>query len=427
MKISRILGENFFRKDLNLKNKWLHRLISISFVLLFFVSVISVFVDYFDGNGFTQWTQTNTLKERINSDMNATGNLVKQNEKLEEIGAPAQTLNLNDLPYGDYVLNNVYCSTEIQNHVGEIKNERKIDHLLVRDLYDKNDVSIEDFNKYIKENNIDCIAVDAYTTYGNNSQETGKFTFLEPNKKFQNGWAFYKKSIPKTVLYLLGYSLWTVTSLLLIFIVIAVIYYKILLYIIFGKATNEASREGIERSDAVKLSRYAKPIVIISIVIILLLGVSFYWFGIRPSNIRQWCSDVEGRQATNSEYTNCLRKNGLREDNLQSINDEQLKNLQQSIDEQSEKIENVNTKKNTSSIDAQAIIKSSIEKTNREEQAKCQQELSEYNSCLAEYNSKMTEYNSCLTEEANPNSWNYGKTSLCFKPSNYCFKPVCAY
>lgn len=115
--------------------------------------------------------------------------------------------------------------------------------------------------------------------------------------------------------------------------------------------------------------------------------------------------------------------------NSQPLNNQQLEDLQKSISDQSSKIDNlqVGSKNNPTSIDAQTIIKSSIEKTNREEQAKCQQELNEYNSCLAEYNSKMAEYNSCLAEEANPNSWNYGKTSLCFKPSNYCFKPTCAY
>lgn len=119
-------------------------------------------------------------------------------------------------------------------------------------------------------------------------------------------------------------------------------------------------------------------------------------------------------------------------DNSQTLSNQQLEDLQKSISDQSSKIddlqrEKVDSKNSSTSIDAQAIIKSSIEKTNQEEKVKCQQELNEYNSCLAEYNSKMAEYNSCLAEEANPNSWNYGKASLCFKPSNYCFKPVCAY
>ncbi|QQS61834.1 MAG: hypothetical protein IPN70_02890 [Candidatus Moraniibacteriota bacterium] len=116
--------------------------------------------------------------------------------------------------------------------------------------------------------------------------------------------------------------------------------------------------------------------------------------------------------------------------NSQSLDKQQLENLMRSIDEQSSKIDNlqeesVATKKSNSVIDTQAIIKSSMEKSDREEQAKCQQELSEYSACLSEYNSKMAEYNSCLTESSDPSSWRY--KSYCSKPSNYCFKPVCAY
>ncbi len=433
MKISKILGENFFRKDLNLKNNWWHRFVSILFVLLFFISVISAFVEYFDGNGFAQWAQTNTLKERINSDINTIGNLVKQNEKLEEISASAYTLNLSDLSYNNYVASNAYCSTEIQNHIEDIKYERKIDHLFITNLYNTKDVSIEDFSKYINENAINCINVNAYTTYDNAGQETGKLTFLEPDKKFQNDWAFYKKSIPKTVLYFLGYALWIVVSFLLIFFVIAVIYYKILLYVIFGKTTDKAPREEVKRNDTMKLSQYAKPIIIISIIIILLLGVSFYWFGIRPSNIRKGCSSMAGRSATNSEYVDCLRRNGLGEDGLQSLNNEQLKSLQQGVSEQSTKIDslqknNVKIQKDTANANTQATIRSAIEKSNQESKERCQQELTGYNSCLSEYNAKLAEYNVCLTESSDPNSWRYSKYgSSCFKPSSYCFKPVCTY
>jgi septal ring factor EnvC (AmiA/AmiB activator) len=116
--------------------------------------------------------------------------------------------------------------------------------------------------------------------------------------------------------------------------------------------------------------------------------------------------------------------------NSQLLSEQQLESLQQSVLDQSSKIDNLqkestDSKKKTSTIDAQAIIQSSVEKTNREDQAKCQQELNEYNTCLSEYNSKMAEYNSCLTESSNPDSWRY--KSYCSKPSNYCFKPVCAY
>ena len=137
------------------------------------------------------------------------------------------------------------------------------------------------------------------------------------------------------------------------------------------------------------------------------------------------------RQATDDEYSSCLRNNGF--DVYHSATDNRkLESIQQGIVDRSTKMDELQSQekgsqKEASTDNTQSIIQSAIEKTNQEEQAKCQQELNEYNSCLAEYNSKMAEYTSCLTEEANPNYWNYGKTSLCFKPSNYCFKPTCAY
>lgn len=120
----------------------------------------------------------------------------------------------------------------------------------------------------------------------------------------------------------------------------------------------------------------------------------------------------------------------------QVLNNQQLESLQKSINDQSLKLDNLQgedaVKSNdgpsvNSSAGIQSIIQSSIDKVDRKSKEKCQQELSEYNACLAEYNSKVAEYNSCLAEEANPNSWRYGKTSLCFKPSKYCFKPACVY
>jgi uncharacterized protein YaaR (DUF327 family) len=114
----------------------------------------------------------------------------------------------------------------------------------------------------------------------------------------------------------------------------------------------------------------------------------------------------------------------------QNNDNQRLNDLQKSIDSQSSKIDNLQ-KENTdkpnvsSSAGTQSIIKSSIDKTDRESKEKCQEDLSEYNTCLSEYNSKMAEYNSCLSESSDPNSWRY--KSYCSKPSNYCFKPTCAY
>jgi hypothetical protein len=234
-----------------------------------------------------------------------------------------------------------------------------------------------------------------------------------------------------------------------------------------------------------KLKSVKNPLIII-ILVLIILGVSFYWFAVRPSQIRKECSWIlvkaytqeeknsakkyleencptadgiadriiwknkgevsqscienmdmlyaptgnknQKRPATDNEYAKCLRENGISDPQL--FSSRQLKTIQQGIDDQSAKIdtlqeESTNTPNISSSTGIQSIIQSSIDKTNSESEEKCQKDLSEYNTCLSEYNSKMAEYNSCLSESSDPNSWRY--KSFCSKPSNYCFKPVCAY
>jgi chromosome segregation ATPase len=158
-------------------------------------------------------------------------------------------------------------------------------------------------------------------------------------------------------------------------------------------------------------------------------------------NKKKICSSLEDifnspdkkwkRQATNEEYALCLRNKGL-DSNIPVFNDEKLESIQQSIDGQSEKIENLknetNKTENENSLSkTQEIIESAEEKAKQESEERCQKELAEYNSCLSEYNAKLSEYNSCLAESSDPNSYRYGVGVSCYKPSNFCFKPICAY
>lgn len=57
------------------------------------------------------------------------------------------------------------------------------------------------------------------------------------------------------------------------------------------------------------------------------------------------------------------------------------------------------------------------EQWKREQKAKCQEDINEYNLCMIEYNSKMDEYNLCLNNV----------DGYCFKPYKLCSKPICAY
>ena len=237
------MKNNFFRKDLNLKNRWWHRFLFIFFILSFVVFTIYNIMlysvsDMFRGGSVQQWSKVDALSERITPEINSIGAYIKLGEKVAE---DDRVYVLNDRPdeYYKGVINDVYCSTNLADNIIKIKNIRKINNLFIRDLYGTRDVSLGDFQDYIKQNNIYCMIVDAYTKYDVNGQIDGKLSFLEPDRAYQNNWSFYKKSTSKTILYFIEMVPIILAVSFLIFAMITTIYYKIVLYIIFGNKKNE--------------------------------------------------------------------------------------------------------------------------------------------------------------------------------------------
>ncbi len=225
---------NFFRKDLNLKSHWWHRLLSIVFIFSFIIFVAYNLITYsvsdmFRGDvGIQKWNKADGLSERINSEIKPVSAFIKPGEK---IGENDRTYVLNDQPDAYYkgVLNDVYCSTELSEKFGIIKSSRNIDSLYIRNLYKRENVSPEIFSKFIEQNDIKCLMVDAYS-----DTNGGRVTFLEPDRSYQDNWSFFEKSSIKTMVYflemipiILGFSF-------MVFAGILVIYYKIFLYIVFG-------------------------------------------------------------------------------------------------------------------------------------------------------------------------------------------------
>lgn len=227
-----------YKQGLNLKDRWWHRLLSIIYIFSFIVFVVYNILyygshDMFEGGQTQQWEKAGSLSERITSEIKPINALIKSGEK---IGENDRTYVLNDQPdeYYKGTLNDVYCSTELSSNYEKVKISRNIDVLFIRDLYDKNEVPPDLFSKYIKQNNIQCLIIDAYTIYTPNGQANGKLTFLEPDKTYQENWSFYEKSSAKTNLYFLEMILSVLAISFIIFGVIAVFYYKIIIYIIFG-------------------------------------------------------------------------------------------------------------------------------------------------------------------------------------------------
>jgi len=227
--------QKFFRKDLNLKSKWWHRLLSIVFIFSFIILVAYNIMlysvsDIFRGDiGVQQWQKVATLSERITFEIKPISAFVKVGEK---IGENDRTYVLNDQPdeYYNGILNDVYCSNELSSNYEKIRSNRNINELYIRSLYGRNKVPAEVFSNYIKQNEIKCLIADAYS-YG----DTARVTFLEPDKSYQENWSFFERSTFKTVLYFLEMISLVLAFSFLLFVGCLVIYYKIFLYIVFGK------------------------------------------------------------------------------------------------------------------------------------------------------------------------------------------------
>jgi len=183
-------------------------------------------------------------------------------------------------------------------------------------------------------------------------------------------------------------------------------------------------------------------------IVFIISGILFYWFAIRPSQIRKECAFIEivsytqeekdiakkyledkcsisktdlirvklkygsesisqecrnnmnivlapagnenqKRNATDKEYAECLRKRGL--NNQKSLSSKQLKTIQQGIDDQSTKMdslqtqtedlqkENISAQQKATSLDTQILQQQQVQQDYQDEQ---EYELKSYQSCV---------------------------------------------
>jgi hypothetical protein len=233
----------YLRKDINLKNKWWHRLFIICYIIAV-IPVIGLLIksENFKVLDYPQWKMVATFGDRIDSNLNSVANLVKPGERIEEIDSSSYFLNTTESTsfFGNNYKYDVYCSNQIQNYVDQITNDRKIKHLYI----DGKDVSSDDFTTYIKNKNISCLLIDSYSTFGLNGKEN-KLYFLRSDddllfgKGFKDNWGFYEVSTVKSILFwLIDFTIVLIQT-SIIFYMISVIYYKVIMYIIFGSKKNE--------------------------------------------------------------------------------------------------------------------------------------------------------------------------------------------
>jgi len=166
-----------------------------------------------------QWKVIDSVENRLTSEVKQIRDLKKYGEQVEEKNRSYAISPEDELLYDDF-----YCSTELENKIQDIQDKSGITNLYLS----RKNTSIENFTKYIRDYDIVCLIPDAYT-YSDNT----KIRFLEPlgpNILYGKDLVFFKESVLLTGLYITKVFLYVIA----VFAVIAVVYYKVFLFIIFG-------------------------------------------------------------------------------------------------------------------------------------------------------------------------------------------------
>ncbi len=218
------LFSNFFRKDLSLNSRWWHRLFLVIFFISFAWALYTMYDDLFSTSHpyVPQWKVVGSVDERITAEVRQIRDLKNVGERVEEKDR-SYALNSSE---DDSLYEDFYCSTDLENKISEIQDESGITNLYLA----RKGVSAETFENFIRTNDVKCLIPDAYT----NSDGT-KLRFLEPlgpNPLYGKDLVFYEKSRLFTAWYVLQMFLLVIA----VFASIAITYYKVFLYIIFGRA-----------------------------------------------------------------------------------------------------------------------------------------------------------------------------------------------
>lgn len=230
----------------DLSKKWWHRFLKVLFVLT--TIAFGIYLVTFLSNSYTQvvhqWNYVDTVSSRLSKapysgKIVSIKDLYKQNEVISEDYPSQMNLGLADKeylqPFSPIFLENSesFCSDELYKNIGNVAvtNDVRLfsnTNPTFERLYDDIDV----FSTYLKNNSfsVNCVMLDSYTIT-NNNDTTSTFSFLRPVETSSYSIYSYKDNLSGFILYIV---LSTVFFLFCILCTI-LIYYKIILYIVYGK------------------------------------------------------------------------------------------------------------------------------------------------------------------------------------------------
>jgi len=247
MKTIKKISDWIFKSKVDLSKKWWHRLLKVLFIILIIASSIygaMIIVDSY-ADITHNWKYETSLSERL-SDESFSGevfsvnDLYSANEIISDEPSYSMNYSLDDkkwLSPTDLLFakdpEETFCSDELHNHASKIAEANNV-YLFSNTTPSLNELyaDVDVFTSYLISNSyrIKCLIIDRYSSYTAGSLDY-KYTFLRPIDTFDYHIYEYENNLSEFILYVVGSILFS-----LIYILIAIlIYYKAILYIIYGK------------------------------------------------------------------------------------------------------------------------------------------------------------------------------------------------
>jgi len=240
---------NFLRKDLILNKKWGHRLLVVVFFWLFIYCLFSLSKSFiFEWMIGPIYQIESSLEDRITSEVKSAKELSNYWEildwwsdwimfifwwiwdnKYKKIDSYTTNLNLEEF----------FCSNQLYNQLNNVIKRSWISTFYIKEINNYLEpISMKTTIEYIKNNNVKCILIDGF--WGENK-------FLNPwwaAQEYQKHY-FYKKSNISFFLNTLNILSWIIIitiGLAIPFSLLMFIYYKVILYVIYGSSKNDKKK-----------------------------------------------------------------------------------------------------------------------------------------------------------------------------------------
>ena len=220
---------NFFRKDLNLKARWWHRLFFVGFVIAFIWIGWATISNMLDDAQLPKYSKVGMLSDRMDSEIRLIGSLVKPEEKIavyeHNLYGEYNGKTFYDGNGGWLVKQEYYCSKNVSDQVEKIVAKTGVNYYSGTTGLD----SLANFKSYLAQNKATCVSVNSYNPLDNTETREKLMWGYEPD-----GMAVWQESLVKSIFAVLQ----TLFFVVLGFSILLVLYYKVFLFIVFGSKKN---------------------------------------------------------------------------------------------------------------------------------------------------------------------------------------------